>query len=206
MAENKKSFIAYSDWKETFDQLPDEIAGKLIKHIFAYVNDENPSSDDYILNAVFANIKSTLKRDLIKWENQMNQRKEAGKRSAEIRASKINERSISFNETTRNSTVSVNDSVSVSVNVNGSSKEEKNNNYLNELLVSEIWLEQTAMSTTQKFNPNEIKVFLKSFNTDINLKFDYKANKSDYTTHFLNWLKLQPKNNNEGPTKKRVIS
>lgn len=85
-------------------------------------------------------------------------------------------------------------------------KEDKNNIYLKELLNSEIWLEQTAMSTDQKFTATEIVFFLKSFNTDINLKFDYKANKSDYTTHFINWLKFKPKNNQSGPTKKRVIS
>ena len=119
MAENKKSFIAYADWKETFDNLPDEVAGKLIKHIFSYVNDENPQTDDYVINAVFANIKHTLKRDLDKWESQLEQRKLAGKRSAEIRATKINDRSNSLNEKTRNSTdsVSVNDNVSVNDSV-----------------------------------------------------------------------------------------
>jgi len=108
MAEDKKSFVAYADWKETFDKLPDEIAGKLIKHIFAYVNDENPISNDFIIDAVFSNIKNTLKRDLKKWELQLEQRRNAGKKSAEQRAlMKINERSISFNEKQRNSTVSV---------------------------------------------------------------------------------------------------
>lgn len=114
--DGKKSFVAYADWKDTFDNLPDEIAGKLIKHIFAYVNDENPISNDYVIDAVFSNIKNTLKRDLKKWESQLEQRRNAGKKSAEMRAlTKVNDRSISFNEKTRNSTVS--DSVSVSVNV-----------------------------------------------------------------------------------------
>jgi len=114
MAENKKSFVAYADWKDTFDKLPDEVAGKLIKHIFAYVNDENPVSEDFVIEAVFSNIKNTLKRDLKKWESQLEQRRNAGKKSAEQRAlTKSNERSISLNEKQRNSTVSVSDSVSV---------------------------------------------------------------------------------------------
>ena len=87
MAENKKSFIAYADWKETFDALDNEKAGELIKHIYAYVNDENPVSEDMLINAVFANIKHTLKRDLKKWEKQHEQRKKAGKKSAEVRYS-----------------------------------------------------------------------------------------------------------------------
>lgn len=110
MAQGKKSFIAYSDWKEIFDELPNEDAGALIKHIFAYVNDEAPVSDSLLIRAVFANIKTTLKRDLLKWDSQLEQRKDAGKRSAEIRkqnSTLVNARSISST-----------DSVSVNVNVN----------------------------------------------------------------------------------------
>lgn len=114
MAEGKKSFIAYSDWKNMFDEMPDEDAGKLIKHIFAYVNDENPESDSVLIKAVFANIKATLKRDLQKWDKQLKQRSEAGKISALNRSTKSNERSTVVNETVRNPT----DSVSVSVSVN----------------------------------------------------------------------------------------
>lgn len=115
MAESKKSFIAYSDWKNIFDELPDEDAGKLIKHIFAYVNDENPISDSILIKAVFANIKTTLKRDLEKWETQLQQRKDAGKRSAELREAKVNDRSTVVDESVRNSTDSVSDNVNVSV-------------------------------------------------------------------------------------------
>jgi len=109
MAENKKSFVAYADWKETFDALSDEKAGQLIKHIFAYVNDENPKSEDMLINAVFASIKQTLKRDLRKWEKQYTQRVEAGKKSAQVRKHNltvVNGRSVSST-----------DSVSVSVSV-----------------------------------------------------------------------------------------
>jgi hypothetical protein len=117
MAQGKKSFVAYSDWKDVFDELPDEDAGKLIKHIFAYVNDEDPISDSVLIKAVFANIKSTLKRDLDKWESQLQQRSQAGKKSAEQRAiNKSNEKSTFVESRARKSTVS--DSVSVSVNKN----------------------------------------------------------------------------------------
>lgn len=68
MAENKKSFILYTDQSGVFNQLPDEIAGKLIKHIFAYVNDENPICDDLIINIAFEPIKQSLKRDLKRYE------------------------------------------------------------------------------------------------------------------------------------------
>jgi hypothetical protein len=126
MAEGKKSFIAYSDWEGMFKALPDEVAGKLIKHIFSYVNDQNPITEDYVINALFEQIKSTLKRDLLKWQQQTEQRKNAGIKSAEIRkrnSTKFNERSISST-----------DSVSVSDSVNDIEK----NKILNNSLLSEI--------------------------------------------------------------------
>jgi hypothetical protein len=126
MAEFKKSFVAYSDWNGMFKALPDEVAGKLIKHIFSYVNDEDPTSDDYVINALFEPIKCTLKRDLQKWDKQREQRSDAGKKSAEIRSTKFNERSTSVNENERNPTVSVNVSVSDSVNVNDNVIKENN--------------------------------------------------------------------------------
>jgi len=75
MAENKKSFIAYCNWMETFEELPDDKAGQLAKHLFRYVNDLNPQTDDILIKAVFANIKHTLKRDLKKYEQYIDKQK-----------------------------------------------------------------------------------------------------------------------------------
>jgi hypothetical protein len=122
MATGKKSFVLYSDQKELFESLPDEQAGKLIKHIFKYVNDENPISEDALVNLAFISVKASLKRDLQKWEKQLEQRSLAGKASAEKRRQALtesneNQRALEFvHETQRNSTDSV--SVSVSDNVN----------------------------------------------------------------------------------------
>jgi hypothetical protein len=126
MAENKKSFIAYSDWHGMFNALPDEVAGKLIKHIFSYVNDENPLCEDFIINALFEQIKATLKRDLIKWDEERRQRSDAGKKSAELRAIKFNERSTESNErSTGDSSRQRNPTDSVSVSVSDSDKKKK---------------------------------------------------------------------------------
>ena len=67
MATDKKGFILYADQKETFDQLSSEKAGDLIKFIFAYVNDEDPKTDDPFVNLAFTPIRQQLKRDLEKW-------------------------------------------------------------------------------------------------------------------------------------------
>jgi hypothetical protein len=69
MAENKKSFVLYSDSQGLVNQLPDDVAGRLLKHIYAYVNDENPVSDELLLNIAFEPIKQHLKRDLVKWQS-----------------------------------------------------------------------------------------------------------------------------------------
>lgn len=78
MAEGKKAFILYVDQKEIFEQLPDELAGQLIKHIFKYCNDEEPETENIMLNLAFTPIKQQLKRDLKKWENLKGDRSNAG--------------------------------------------------------------------------------------------------------------------------------
>lgn len=80
MADNKKSFIAYVDWKTIFDMLSDDEAGKVVKHLFSYVSDENPELDDRILKMAFEPIKLQLKRDLDKYEQVKERRAEAGRK------------------------------------------------------------------------------------------------------------------------------
>jgi len=107
MAKDKTSFILYSDYKEHFEILPDDIAGKLIKHIFRYVNDGNPESQDLILNVAFNPIKQHLKRDLKKFEDKKVARKEAGKLGGVAKASNA-----------KKTLANLRDSVSDSVTVN----------------------------------------------------------------------------------------
>ena len=115
MAENKKSFTAYCDWNTTFNSLPDDKAGQLIKHLFAYVNDENPETDDLLINAVFANIKATLKRDLKKWEEKSKKNQEIAFKRWQTKANERIEKDANVCErikTDANYADSVSDSVS----------------------------------------------------------------------------------------------
>jgi len=77
MAEGKKSFILYCDQRGVFNKLSDEQAGVLIKHIFAYVSDENPESD-FVTELAFESIKQQLKRDLVKYEERADRSRENG--------------------------------------------------------------------------------------------------------------------------------
>tara|TARA_R110001606_G_scaffold252995_1_gene400747 strand:- start:704 stop:1291 length:588 start_codon:yes stop_codon:yes gene_type:complete len=79
MATDKKSFILYCDQRGTWERLSDEQAGKLIKHVLAYVNDENPEAD-FITELAFEGIKRALKADLIKYEQIKTKRIESGRK------------------------------------------------------------------------------------------------------------------------------
>lgn len=80
MAENKKSFLLYCDVIHTVGHLSNKQAGILFKHILSYVNDENPITDDVIINLTFEPIKQQLKRDLLKYENIVDRNRENGKK------------------------------------------------------------------------------------------------------------------------------
>lgn len=76
MAQGKKTFNLYCDMLSVFEQLPDAKAGQLIKHIFKYVNDQNPKTEDLLLKVAFEPIKNKLKLDLKKWEEKCEKNKE----------------------------------------------------------------------------------------------------------------------------------
>ena len=122
MAENKTSFVLYSDQRTLIDLLSNEQAGKLLKHIYAYVNDENPICEDVLINVAFEPIKQQFKRDLKKWERTKESRSKAGLASAEARKNKQNSTNSTnvkcVQQSSTNPTVNVNDNVNVNVNVN----------------------------------------------------------------------------------------
>ncbi len=167
MAKDKKSVLIYCDLIHTVQHLPDELAGKLFKHFLAYVNDEDPQTDDVMLKIAFEPIKQQLKRDLQKWEGIKEKRSEAGKASAEARRIKkeqelTNPTSVkSVEQTLTNPTVSDN------VNVNGS--------------VSVILLEKETKEFNEfwdlydkKINPSKCKIkFLKLPEKDRKLIMEY---------------------------------
>jgi hypothetical protein len=111
MAKDKKSFVAYCDWLESFEELTDEEAGRLAKHLFRYVNDLNPEAPDKITKMCFIPIKQSLKRDLVKYEERADRARENGAKGGRPKTQKT--QSV-ISEPKKP------DSVSVSVNVNDS--------------------------------------------------------------------------------------
>ena len=113
--EGKKSFVLYTDQREIFEELSDEDAGKLIKHIFSYVNDENPETEDKFIRLAFLPIKTQLKRDLKIWDQKKQLRSEAGKKGGLAKASKSSNATNSLAKPSN----AKNDLANLAVNVNG---------------------------------------------------------------------------------------
>ena len=114
MAENKKSFVAYCDWQETFEELSDEEAGKLVKHLFNYVNDKNPETSDKLTKMCFIPIKQSLKRDLKKYEKYVEKQSVNGKKGGRPKNPTLSQITQPFIEKPKKAdSVSVSDNVSV---------------------------------------------------------------------------------------------
>lgn len=65
---------------EDFEALTDEQAGRLIKTVLSYVNDQNPTIEDQVIKLAFISIKKTLKRDLDEWKKTCKRNSENGKK------------------------------------------------------------------------------------------------------------------------------
>ena len=140
---DKKSFLLYTEYAETFNELSDEDAGKLIKAIFNYVQYGKLDELKGILKIAFIPIKQNIDRDIEKWKQIRTKRSEAGKIGGMNKA--INSKQKSEKENTEkdekslanakktlqnkknsskskqsvaNLAVNVNDNVNVNVNVN----------------------------------------------------------------------------------------
>lgn len=113
MAEDKNSFIAYCEWGEIFEALSDEEAGKLVKHLFQYVNDKNPKAKDKTTELLFISIKQALKRDLIKYTKYIDKQRINGKKGGRPKTQKTQP---FFEKPKKADNVNVNDNVNDNFN------------------------------------------------------------------------------------------
>jgi len=102
------------DQRGIFDKLSDEQAGKLIKHIFSYCADEEPSAE-FIIDIAFESIKQTLKRDLKKYNVFVDRQRINGAKGGRPKKPKKTQKTQAFFEKPKKPD-SVSDSVSDSVN------------------------------------------------------------------------------------------
>jgi hypothetical protein len=193
--QGKKSFVLYADQREVFEELSNEDAGKLIKHIYAYVNDENPETEDKLIRLAFLPIKTQLKRDLKLWEDKKQVRSEAGKKGGLAKASNATNhlaKPSNAKQTLANLAVNVN----VNDNVNDIYREpvenlevneETHNEIFRKLWTSNIWLEGIAMKN--KASIEQVRNHLNEFRQEQLLKAELKVSEEDAKKHFVNWIK-----------------
>ena len=121
MAKDKKSFILYADQISLIEKLTDEEAGRLVKHLFEYVNDRNPVAVDRLTEIAFEPIKQQLKRDLKDWEETKESKSRGGKIGMERRWAEHNKNKQALTEdnlVTKNVTpITVNGNVNENVTV-----------------------------------------------------------------------------------------
>ena len=111
MAENKKSFILYADLIHTVKKMPSDKAGELFLTILQYVNDENPTVEDMLVDIAFEPIKQQLKRDLVKWEEFRIKQSDNGKKGGRPK------KDIPFIENPENPSLNLESQKSLNVNV-----------------------------------------------------------------------------------------
>jgi len=180
MAKDKKSFIMYADQQGVFKQLPDDVAGRLIKHIFSYVNDENPMTEELIINVAFEPIKQSLKRDLKRWEDYIEKQSLNGKKGGRPPKAKETQKTQAFLEKPKKA-----DSVNVSVSDNV-------NDNVN-ILFEEVWSaygrvgnKKTSKDKWKTLKPKEREEIQKHIPRYIN---NHKSNdKLNFVPHFTTYL------------------
>lgn len=121
----KTSFVMYKNWALLISNLPDDLAGKLIKAISQYQLGEDPVIEDPALYAIYASFIPQMEKDALKWEES--RKKQSNK--AKQRWNKINATGMPRHTTAMQQdatayqsnatvTVNVNDNVNVNENVN----------------------------------------------------------------------------------------
>lgn len=205
MATGKKKVIVYADWKSTFELLSDDEAGKLIKHFFRYVNDEDPEPPERLIEILFEPIKVTLKRDLEKWEIRSGNAKANGLKGGRPKSeNNPTEPSGLLIDEKKPVSVSVSDSVSVSV---------IKNNSLSINIDKECVKEKTASRKFVKPTRSEIQDFINLNSFVVNADYfinHYESNgwkvgknsMKDWKATLRNWNTREKENQKSKPNQK----
>ena len=213
MEEDKISFVLYSDQRGQFDKLSDEQAGKLVKHMFSYVNLEYPEGD-FITELAFEPIKTQLKRDKKKWDKTKEGRGKAGKASAEAKKNKRQQASTNstnvkiVEQTPTNPTVNVNDNVNVTVNDNVNVIDNSINNNKSGLILKNVEIEMLNSSEWivsvcrnekaqgLKLYPDQCKEYISRFCIEQQACGELDRPFRELKKHFIHWvitkLKCEP--------------
>jgi len=209
MAKDKKGFILYADQKELFDQLPNEKAGELIKHIFAYVNDEQPITEDLLINLAFTPIKQQFKRDLEKWETTREGRSKAGKASAEARKNKKQQESTNSTNVKSVQQNSTNPTVNDNVNVTVNDKVKVNDKVIKNIESRKAEFKNSLLPFLETYDKSLLKEFFEYWTehglNDKKMRFE-KQKSFGISRRLSTWLKNDKKFKEKDSAKKETFS
>ena len=191
MADNKKSFLLYTDLIHTVNQLPDDKAGQLFKHILSYVNDQDPQTDDLITKISFEPIKQQLKRDLKKYEKICDRNSSNGKLGGRPKNPKEPKKPTGLFGNPKKPRKADSDNDTDNDNDKGILIKE-NYNFSKELLNDAQWVENICMKNKLGFNGKEkVLNYLQKFEFKLISELETKTNKKDFAAHFSRWLSIE---------------
>lgn len=217
MAEDKTSFVLYTDKKDLIQKLVEQDrkngtnnAGELFLHIYSYVCDENPEPLNFTIDIAFEPIKQSLKKDLKKWKQRQSDKSNAGvignlKRwhpdlHSEYSNGKISlQKAISIAESRKESqpdkniAVTVTDTVTVNANVNENVNTDddvyKSITVLKNAYLKDEKIINSLLAQKRFKDMDHIEKRISSFNDQLTSTGQHSKTWKDYTSHFLNWHK-----------------
>ena len=211
---DKKSFVLYTDHKELWENLSNEQAGKLIKHIYRYIVGEKLDAPDEITKLLFFQIKATLDRDHKKWEAVREARSENGKKggrppkakkadgfgSKQTKAKNIN----GFEEKQNTALEAVNGNANDTATVIGNDNVDNQLYDVDTLLKKYLANEDLVEAAKQKMGfsgRSGLEKRLTEFNMGLKTKAQNKKKWNDYLSHFMYWdSKFKQSDHSKTPT------
>ena len=179
---DKKSFIAYCDWAEIFDELPDELAGQLIKHVFSYLNDNDSKPNNPMVKLAFISIKQSLERDGKKYDSYIEKQRSNGARGGRPSKTKANKPNpLNENPTEPKKPDNDSDSVNGSVIVNESDTIKE--------LINCFSMKENICRLIGK-SLQQVDGLLSMFIIEQKAKGDLNRSLNNLRGHFTSWAKL----------------
>ena len=188
----------------TFEQLTDAQAGRLVKHLFRYVNDQNPSAPDKITSIAFEPIKQQLKRDLKKWEKYIEKQKENGKKGGRPKEPNETQKTQAFSEEPKKA-----DSGNVSVNatVNDLPLSFGEVFFDAEEVINKNQIEFERICMAGKIDAGAGKIALRKFHLHLESNAKYPQTKKQLFAGFEKWVmnekNFSPENKTNGTAANR---
>lgn len=208
MAQGKTSFILYTDLLSVIKKIvlkdredKTNNGGELFLHILEYVNDNDPIPINFIIDMVFEPIKTTLKRDLKKFEFYIDKQRENGAKGG--RPKKAIETQITqpfISEPKKADSVTVSDTVSESdsVTVSENEKSISNSSFKETLEKNEKWKNQ--ISTEFKISTADVELKLNDFFKHLEITFKEHPTLNEFAKHFKNWIPVNKQKNGNNKT------